>query len=423
MKFENKKWVLNVALAGALCLGVASVAKADTRLDSLGSDAYQIDDVDSIWTYANNLLQYKNTVDFRLNPNGNGTGAAFGGAGAAGADEWGGVIHDLGDDFGTIATYVNRPAAISNTQKGLIGSTLTLFNNPTTPVGSSINVYAPSSNVDVFWAKSGLGLHLSYGDNEADVPAAGAAAVRSQVWGLSAGFDLGSFMSFTTSEFHVDAAEDFLTNYALKPATDDGVYTFKLGWEGQTTLNSNDSSHVFAELHYDNDSLPMGFTGVGAAGQAANDLEVLIGGNIKHNISEKGFVNTGLEFEYDGINSTTNVGTDAWTLVWNGSVESALNSFLTFRAGLDKIVFNRTYTQGTAAQVDSSLVTAAGITTNNNVSFNTGFSVNVENWTLDTDLSVASLEGFIAGPAPGKGIFWGPGTIGAFTEADLRYKF
>jgi hypothetical protein len=29
MKFENKKWVLNVALAGALSLGVASVAKAD----------------------------------------------------------------------------------------------------------------------------------------------------------------------------------------------------------------------------------------------------------------------------------------------------------------------------------------------------------------------------------------------------------
>jgi hypothetical protein len=29
MKFENKKWVLSVALAGALCLGVVSVAKAD----------------------------------------------------------------------------------------------------------------------------------------------------------------------------------------------------------------------------------------------------------------------------------------------------------------------------------------------------------------------------------------------------------
>jgi uncharacterized low-complexity protein len=38
MKFENKKWVLRVALAGALSLGVASVAKADARLDSLGAD-------------------------------------------------------------------------------------------------------------------------------------------------------------------------------------------------------------------------------------------------------------------------------------------------------------------------------------------------------------------------------------------------
>src|SRR5665213_565614 len=36
MKFENKKWVLSVALAGALSLGVASVAKAD---DSTASSA------------------------------------------------------------------------------------------------------------------------------------------------------------------------------------------------------------------------------------------------------------------------------------------------------------------------------------------------------------------------------------------------
>jgi hypothetical protein len=34
MKFENKMWVLNVALAGALCLGVASVAKADSSTAS-----------------------------------------------------------------------------------------------------------------------------------------------------------------------------------------------------------------------------------------------------------------------------------------------------------------------------------------------------------------------------------------------------
>jgi hypothetical protein len=233
---------------------------------------------------------------------------------------------------------------------------------------------------------------------------------------LAAGFDLGSFMSFSTSEFHVDLAEDFLTNDAKNPVTDDGVYTFKLGWEGQTTLNPNDSSHVFVELHYDNDSLPANFNGVG---RAANDLEALIGGNIKHNITDKGFVNTGLELEYDGINGTTNAGTDAWTLVWNGSVESALNSFLTFRAGLDKVIVNRTYTTGTPSQVDTSLVGNL----NNNVSFNTGFGINVENWTLDTNVSVASVEGFISGPAPGQGIFFGPNAIAAITEADLRYKF
>src|SRR5271155_3736405 len=110
MKFENKKWVLRVALAGALSLGVATVAKADSRLDGMGADVRQVDDVDGIWLYPNQILQYKNTVDFRLNPTGLGStvaGELVNGNGI-GTNEWGGVIHDLGDDFGTIATYVNR---------------------------------------------------------------------------------------------------------------------------------------------------------------------------------------------------------------------------------------------------------------------------------------------------------------------------
>ncbi|HXL72382.1 MAG TPA: hypothetical protein VN963_02045, partial [bacterium] len=158
MKFENKKWVLRVALAGALCLGVATVAKADSRLDSLGTNVQEVDDVDAIWLYPNQILQYKNTADFRLTTDGNND--VFG----AGANEWGGVIHDLGDDFGTIATYVNRPSAIKNDQGGLVpGLTGTLlagftplFGSYSTVVGGFTNAaYAPSNNVDVFWAKSG----------------------------------------------------------------------------------------------------------------------------------------------------------------------------------------------------------------------------------------------------------------------------
>jgi hypothetical protein len=125
MKFENKKWVLRVALAGALSLGVASVAKADARLDGMGADVRQVDDVDGIWLYPNQVLQYNNTVDFRLNNTGFGSTVA--GAGLAdpaatgiGINNWGGVIHDLGDDFGTIATYVNRPGSIVNVASTLL---------------------------------------------------------------------------------------------------------------------------------------------------------------------------------------------------------------------------------------------------------------------------------------------------------------
>ena len=154
MKFENKKWVLRVALAGALSLGVASVAKADARLDSMGADVRQVDDVDGIWLYANQILQYKNTVDFRLNPTGFGSALPVGGV-VNGATEWGGVIHDLGDDFGTIATYVNRAASMNNVAGTLLTTPVTgikqIYATDSNVVGGFWNKYAPQSNVDVFW--------------------------------------------------------------------------------------------------------------------------------------------------------------------------------------------------------------------------------------------------------------------------------
>lgn len=429
MKFENKKWLVRVALAGALCLGVASIAKADSRLDGMGANVQEVDDVDAIWLYPNQLLQYKNTVDFRLNPIGLSLTSLITTepttTNGLGINEWGGVIHDLGDDFGTIATYVNRPSALGNDQGTLLtGAFKPLFGNYSTAVGGFNNKYTPSSNVDVFWAKSGFGLHLTYGDNEVNANGGGPAPiVSSQVWGLSAGFDLGSFMSFNTSEFHIDYTEDYLTlNRVAGPESDNGVYTFKLGWLGQSTLNSNDNVRLFADLQYDNTSLPTGWSGSDLQ-QTSNDLEVLVGSSIKHNISEKGFVNTGLEFEYDALNSSTNTAADSWNLVWNGSVESALNSWLTLRAGLDKVIVNRTYTQGgpvAPTGTDTSLV--GGL--NNNVAFSTGLSANVENWTLDTQVSVSSLDTAIGTVAPGSGIFYGGnGQVFSVTQADLRYKF
>jgi hypothetical protein len=456
MKFENKKWVLRVALAGALSLGVASVAKADARLDGMGADVRQVDDVDGIWLYPNQILQYKNTVDFRLAPTGEGSTPETGTA--VGTNEWGGVIHDLGDDFGTIATYVNRPSAISNVAGSLLIAPISaikpIFGTVANTVGSFTNIYAPSSNADVFWGHTnflGLGdaaIHLNYGDNEAISSAyslGGVATpqnVSSQVWGLSFGLNLGSFLGFA-SQGHIDYSEDFLTlnRVASKgnntPLTDNGVYTIKLGWLGQNTLNDKDNLRVFADLQYDNDSLPTGWTsnatgvGVPTGGQSANDLEVLLGSSIKHNITDKGFVNTGLELEYDGGQSVASNSYSSWTFLWNANVESALNSFLTMRAGLEKIIVNRTYTStppgSTYFDNSTTLQTLGAVNGNNNVAFTLGGSINVENWTLDTQVAVSAFDGAIANVAPGSGVFFSPvaGTTSILTttEADLRYKF
>jgi hypothetical protein len=436
MKFENKKWVLRVALAGALSLGVASVAKADARLDSMGADVRQVDDVDGIWLYANQILQYKNTVDFRLNPTGFGSALPVGGV-VNGATEWGGVIHDLGDDFGTIATYVNRAASMNNVAGTLLTTPVTgikqIYATDSNVVGGFWNKYAPSSNVDVFWGHANFlglgdaGIHLSYGDNESI--ANGGVNVQSQAWGLSFGLNLGSFMGFA-SQMHVDYAEDFLTLNRpaapgiSSPLTDNGVYTIKLGYLGQSTLNDKDNLRLFADLQYDNDSLPTGWTGTQGQ-QAANALEVLVGSSIKHNISDRGFVNTGLELEYDGGNNIGNLAFNDWTLVWDANVESNLNTWLTMRAGLEKAILNRTYTSTsstTSTFLDNSLTGTGLANANNNVAFNLGLSANVENWTLDTQVSVSSFDTDLGAVAPGSGIMFG-GNLLAVSQADLRYKF
>jgi len=419
MKFENKKWVLRVALAGALSLGVASVAKADARLDSLSTDVHQVDDIDIIWLYPNQILSYKNTVDFRLNPQGLNLAAN-----GNGTTEWGGVIHDLGDDFGTIGTYVNRPVSEKTVTGSLLGATSNLLTNYWQAAGGNGNVYAPSSNLDLFWAKSDLGLHLNYADNLTDT----GAAVQGQTWGLSAGLNTGSFMSFNQSEIHLGYSEEWVTNTAANGGHDQGIYSITGGFLAQTDLNPNDSARVYGDAEFDADHTPGNNSGFGA-GVNTNATEILVGSSIKHNIASRGFVNTGLAFEYDGaqsgLNTPTNVtNSNAYSLVWNAGVESTLNSFLTARAGLAKTIYNRTYsaTAGAASWTDSSLLAGNAANANKNVSFTLGGSINVENWTLDSDINVTNFETSLQNIAPGSGVLIA-GTAISTIETDLRYKF
>jgi hypothetical protein len=161
---------------------------------------------------------------------------------------------------------------------------------------------------------------------------------------------------------------------------------------------------------------------------AASDLVVLLSSAMNHKVSDKGMVTCGIQAEYSGGKDWYNNKINQYALVWNGSVESALNGWLTARAGLSKVLWARAYWE-TSTWGDPGLdYTSSDYSYNDLVQFNLGASINVENWTLDLNIDPASFENAIANPAPGAGImFFGGynsnGGVLAVTSADLRYKF
>ena len=95
-------------------------AFADARLDSMAADARQVGGIDLIWLYPNMIVDYKNTVDFRLYP--------YGDQGDD-TNEWGGAIIEVDPDFGVVGAYVNRPVDEDTVNYDLVehGSVRPLF--------------------------------------------------------------------------------------------------------------------------------------------------------------------------------------------------------------------------------------------------------------------------------------------------------
>ena len=90
------------------------------------------------------------------------------------------------------------------------------------------------------------------------------------------------------------------------------------------------------------------------------------------------------------------------------------------RAGIVKNIFARTYNSLNGVN------TTWFDPTNNNAIFNTGFSINWQNFTLDASVSTASLENLIQNPEVGGGIFYPSSNntgIVLVNTADLKYKF
>lgn len=441
------KRAILLLIAVLFAFGVAIKASASARLDGMGANIYQVEDIDSIFLYANKVLDYKNTVDFRLNWDNYYDGSSWGG----GYYEAGGIIHDLGNEFGTLAIYVNRPTSSSTGSLAYAG--LLEYDFPSIVGGSTYtggwlldwyggNYFQPTNNnLDLIWANKlegfgDLGVHLNYADyspgNWFSSP-----YLDSQEIGLSVGLGIGEFIGFKETNIHFGFDENAITDsQAATPVKDLGIYSITFGALGITDLDSSNTWHLALDGRFDQSALPGNFDPAGN-GMSANDLIVMISSSMTHKISGKGFVNCGLQLEYMGGRDWYNDNVNAYNVVWSGSVESALNNWLTARAGIRKPIWSRAYwaygsgiTYG--AWGDPSVDYSSSYQYNDYVQFSIGASVNVENWTLDLNIDPSSFENMIENPAPGAGIFYGTtdgsglGNNGGalhVTSADLRYKF
>jgi hypothetical protein len=384
-----KKYFL-LFLAALISFGATVQSRADARINSMATDIREVSDIDLIWLYPNKVLEYKNIVDFRLGNPGKVSGW--------GTTEWGGVISDLGDDFGVLGAYINRPSFQS------------------TVTWSEFSIYSPSqvywyraggykgnhpiqnSQIDILWGKScsgtDLGLNFTYGDSFGT-------PLQAQDFGLSIGLGFSNVGAFSQGNIYLSYNMENQTSGATK---DGGIYTIKAGTLWLADLEPDTALHLFADLQMDQHKYP---------GTDFSDTWVLLGPSINHKIlGGSGFISTGLLLEYAAENSNPGI-LDAWNAIWNASVEAKVTDWLTLRSGLNKIVISRVYDQThTPTYYDDS----------SDATYRMGFGINWQGFVLDTAISLSSLENSINHAQPGQGLFFA-GDIVTVSEADLRYKF
>jgi hypothetical protein len=271
-------WVVFAAMV------LSSPVLADSRVDAMGTDPRVTDDQDIIWMYPNQVLNYKNTLDFRLND----SSGDFGG----GTGEWGGVTKDLSDmglGGGVLSVYINRPFAptfgvypieywIPTGATAFWGTTESfLYQAPDKPTngvwaGGAVTMSAPTptNKFDLIWAGSmggfDLGVKLNYGDNQPNSPdnavtttanngLSGKAVNKAQTDGIDIGLGMKSDF-FSQINFHAGYASgsfqdlQSLSNgptISNNGGKDDGIYTITAGTLLQHDVSADNNVRVFGD--------------------------------------------------------------------------------------------------------------------------------------------------------------------------------
>lgn len=412
-----------------MAMGASVKAFASARVDAMGADIREVDDIDLIWLYPNMVTQYKNTVDFRLNAN------QWPGEFGDGTGEWGGVIAEESSLGGVLGVYVNRPYELYNTSGH---STIDSINiqNPLryywTNVADVKDTYNVPNIFDAFWGQgiggADLGVHLNYGDTGVGNGDSTVSPAEADKVGLAVGLGFTGAGPFDSLNVHVDYDTESITdvNNDSSKNKDNGVYDVKLGALGQVNVSTDNFIKVFADASINQEDLKdlQGFN--------VNATTFDLGASCSHKVNGgKGLVLTGLILNYLGGQRTVYETSptpnevdsqNEWDLVWNASLESELASWLTARFGLYAPIVSRAYVFGDTPSYFSNV--------DNNVCFSSGFGINWQNFTLDAMINVESLENSIASVEPGNGLFFAGangnaenGEIIAVEEADLHYKF
>jgi len=411
-----KKWFLILVMG--LLIAAPQIVSASARLDGLASDIRQVEDIDLIWLYPNKVLQYKNTVDFRLgdtmNQLPNNTN-----------NEWGGVIMD-GTGLGTLGFYGNRPnlmpspwSAIAN----IPSAWPTVLSSNSMPVGGYNFFSFLGNNLDLFWADSlgggaDLGVHLSYLDSFASF----GPSADSQTYGFAVGLGLsGGFFS----EFNLHADYSFQNIVgSIGPfgiSHDDGIRTFKLGILGQADLEKNLALRSFADFQLESSN----YGGLFPNPIGLSDWTLVLGTSLNRSILDgKGLISTGLTLGYNNnhfddptVGFFGSFDEVLYQLVWNASAETEVANWLTLRGGVATNLVARFYNSiGFTGLVWGDL-------SSNRVVGSVGFSVHLQNLSLDAGVRASSLENKIANTEPGGGIFFAPANALVVYTADLKCKF
>jgi hypothetical protein len=413
-----KKGLLFLLMA-VIAFGVSMKSFASARIDSMATDVREVEDIDLIWLYPNKVLEYKNTVDFRMNMHG--IDSKFGG----GTDEWGGVIMDMPELCGVLGVYINRPYYLGTAASKVVywpfyatDSFLTTWNMP----GGDYWSFTMNSTVDLFYAQNigdaNLGIHLNYAQNGIQNPATLPIVWEENQVELGVGLGFNNIGPFSQLNLHGDFEMISETDKHANPVThDSGVYSVLFGGLAQADLSDTNYMKVFTDLSFgqnNNTDLLWGGTGYNSTTTTA-----LLGFSCGHKLNKgKDLLNTGLVLDYVGTKETIyyDYSENEWNLIWNASVEAGATDWLTLRAGLTAPVVSRYY--------ESDHSPTYGSNKNKSVYLATGFAINWQNFTLDANVDVASFENSINHAQPGNGLFFTNGDdLLTVTEVDLRYKF